>query len=175
MCQNMRQEVNLLSERQDIFRGMVEDKIRMQSRATEKYCEQIFEEMKELEEKKSEEALLLVQKKFDLCRYQNERDEARRLQTSGSSRRTKKEADSHDLLSFQSCRSSAVDHVEEMSLESPRKIQDVQVVMSETAGRATRGRGDDAWRLETQGETETLETKVVSNGWKASTYPHGEG
>ena len=44
---------------------MVEDKIRMQSRATEKYFEQIFEEMKELEEKRSEEALLLVQKKYD--------------------------------------------------------------------------------------------------------------
>ena len=29
---------------------MVEDKIRLQSRATEKFCEQIFEEMKELEE-----------------------------------------------------------------------------------------------------------------------------
>ena len=43
-----------------------------------KYDEQISEEMKELGEKKSEEALLLVQKKFDLCRYQNERDEARR-------------------------------------------------------------------------------------------------
>ena len=41
----MRQEVNLLSERQDIFRGMVGDKIRMQSGATEKYYEQIFEEM----------------------------------------------------------------------------------------------------------------------------------
>ena len=46
------------------------------------------------------------------------------------------EADSRDLLSVESCRSSAVDHVEEMSLESPRKIQDVQVVMSETAGEA---------------------------------------
>ena len=34
----------------------------MQSRATEKYYEQIFEEMKKLEEKNSEVALLLVQK-----------------------------------------------------------------------------------------------------------------
>ena len=47
---------------------------------------------------------------------------------------------------FYSCRSSA----------------EVQVVMSETAGNATRGRGEDAWRLEPEGET--LETKVVSNG-----------
>ena len=147
-CHNMRQEVNYLSERQEISRGMVEDKIRMQSRATEKYCEQIFEEMKELEEKKSKEALTLVQKKDDLWRYQNERDEARRLQRSGSSRRMKNQADSQDLLSFQSCRSSTVDHVKEMSLESPRKIQDVQVVMSETAGRGTRAGGEDGWRLE---------------------------
>ena len=61
----MRQEVNYLSERQEIFRGMVEDKIRMQSGATETYYDQISEEMKEVG-KKSEEALLLVQQKFDL-------------------------------------------------------------------------------------------------------------
>ena len=36
-CQNMRQEVNYLSEREEIFRGMLKDKIWMQSRATEKY------------------------------------------------------------------------------------------------------------------------------------------
>ena len=120
--------------------------------------------MKEPEGKKSEEALLLVQKKQDLWRYLNERDEARRLQRSGSSRRMKKEADSQDLLSFESCRSSAVDHVEEISLESSTKRQDVQEVMGETAGNATTGRGEDAWRLELEGETEALETKVVSDG-----------
>ena len=49
--------MNYLSERQEIVRGMVEDKIMMQNRATEKNYEQIFEEMKELEEKKSEDAL----------------------------------------------------------------------------------------------------------------------
>ena len=98
----MRQEVNYLSERQEIFTGMVEDKTKLQSRATEKYHEQVFEEMTELEEKKSEEALLLVQKKYDLWTYQNERDEARWLQRSGSSGRMKKEADPQDLLSFQS-------------------------------------------------------------------------
>ena len=81
-----------------------------------KYYEQIVEEMKELEEKKSEEALLLVHKKHDSRRYQNERDETRRLQRSGSSRRMKKEADSQDLLSLESCRSSAVDYTEEVSL-----------------------------------------------------------
>ena len=155
---------------------MVEDNIRMQNRATEMNCEQIFEEMKELEEKKPEEALPTVHDIYCLWRYQNERDEARKLQRSGSSRRIKEEADSQDLLSFQSCRSSAVDHVEEMSLEPPRRIQDVQVVISETAGKATRGRGEDALRLEAEGETVTLETKVVSNGVEGvHADPNGEG
>ena len=78
-----------------------------------------------------------MQKKHDLWRYQNERDEAKRSQSSGNSRPMKKEVDSQNLLSCKSCRSSAVDHVEEMSLESPRKRQDVHEVMGETAGNAT--------------------------------------
>ena len=52
------QEVTLLSERQQILKGMVEDK----SRVTEKYYDKMFEEMKKLEEKRSEEALLFLQK-----------------------------------------------------------------------------------------------------------------
>ena len=59
--------------------------------ATEKYYDQIFEEMKELEEKKSEEALLIVQTKHDLWRYQIEKYEARRLQRAGNSRRAGRE------------------------------------------------------------------------------------
>ena len=82
-CQNMMQEVKLLSERQEVLKGMVEDKIRLQSKATEKHYETIFEELRELEEKKSKEALLLVQKKHILMRYQSERDKARMLQRSG--------------------------------------------------------------------------------------------
>ena len=55
-----------VKRRQEVLAGLVEDKIRLQSRATEKYYETIFEEMKELEEKKSKEALVLVQKKHNL-------------------------------------------------------------------------------------------------------------
>ena len=133
---------------------MIEDKIRLQSRATEHITIFFFEEMKELEETTSKEASLLVQKRNDSWRSQNERDEARRLQRFGSSRRMKKDARSQDVLSFESCRSSVVDHVEEMSVESPRTMQDKQEEMSETAVKATRGRGEDAWRLESEGETE---------------------
>ena len=48
----------------------------MAEQSNGKYYEQFFEEMKELEEKKSKEALLFVQEKHDLWRYQNERDVA---------------------------------------------------------------------------------------------------
>ena len=58
----MMQEVKLLGERQEVLAGLVEDKIRLQSKATEKYYQTIFEELRELAEKKSKEALLLVQK-----------------------------------------------------------------------------------------------------------------
>ena len=77
----MMQEVKLVSETQEVLKGMMEDKIRLQSNG--RVLRADFEEMKELEEKKSKEALLLVQKKH-LLRYQNERDEAKREQRSGS-------------------------------------------------------------------------------------------
>ena len=80
-----------MSERQEVLKGMVEDKIRLQSEATEKYYEKIFEEMRELEGKKSKEALLLVQKENILMRYQSEKDKARMLQRSGGSRVIRKE------------------------------------------------------------------------------------
>ena len=65
-CRELMQEVELLIERQEVLAGLVEDKSRLQSKATEKCYETIFEEMMELEEKKSKEALVLVQKKAHL-------------------------------------------------------------------------------------------------------------
>ena len=44
-----------------------------------------------------------------------------------------------------------------------------------TAGKATTGRGEDAWRLEPEGETEALETNVISNGVEGvHVDPNGE-
>ena len=72
-CHDLMQEVELLSERQEVLNGMVEVKIRLQSEATEKYDETIFQDLRELEVFK--EALLLVQKHI-LIRYQSDRDKA---------------------------------------------------------------------------------------------------
>ena len=108
-------------------------------------------------------------------RYQNERDEARRLQRSGSSRGARKEADLQDLLSFEFCRSSAVDHIEEISPESPRKMQDEQEVTSEASWTATGEEAEDGRRLEPEGETETLEVIVLGNEAEGvSVNPHHE-
>ena len=82
--------------------------------------------MKELEEKKSVEVLLLVQKLHGLWRCQNERDEPRRLQSSGNSRRVRKGLDLQHPTSSESCRYSTVDHDEEMTLESLRKRLEMQ-------------------------------------------------
>ena len=61
-CRETMQEVKVLSERQEILKSTVEDKISLQSRATDKYYDLIFDEMKELEENKSEETLLLARR-----------------------------------------------------------------------------------------------------------------
>ena len=47
----------------EVLAGLVEDNSRLQSKATVKYYETIFEEMRELKEKKSREALVRVQQK----------------------------------------------------------------------------------------------------------------
>ena len=76
-CQEMMQEVKLLIERQEVLAGLVEDKIRLQSKATEKYCETIFGELRDLEEKKSKEAFVTRTEKHMLIRCQSEREKAR--------------------------------------------------------------------------------------------------
>ena len=46
-CQELMQEVELSSERQEVLAHLMEDKIRKQSKATEKYNETISEELKQ--------------------------------------------------------------------------------------------------------------------------------
>ena len=45
-CQELMQEVELISESQEVLAGFMEDKIRIHRKATEKHCETIFEELK---------------------------------------------------------------------------------------------------------------------------------
>ena len=116
----------------------MEDKLKLQSRANVRFHDQIVEEMKKIEQKKTEEALRMVQKKHDLWRYQNESDEARRLQSFGNSRRVRKGLGLQHPTSSVSCRSSMVDCDKEMALEPPRKRPEKPV------WEEARGREEDA-------------------------------
>ena len=122
-CQDMIQEVVLGSEGQEVLKGMVEDKIRLQSKATEKNDETTFEELRELEVKKSKEALLFVETNHILIRCQSERDKARKLQRLGGLRVMRSGSDTQDTLSFESCSSSMACDVEEVGSDSSRKMR----------------------------------------------------
>ena len=132
-CQDLIQEVKLTSEKQEVLAGLVEDRIRLQSKATEKYHETLFEELRELEEKKSKEALVLVQKRHILIRCQSERDKARMLQRMGESRKISYWSGAQDTLSLESCSSSMACDMEEVSSESSKKMKDMDETTSEAS------------------------------------------
>ena len=68
-------------------------------------------------------------------------EDCRALETS---RRVRKGLDLQHPTSSESCRSSTVDHDEEMTLEPPRKRTEVQEVTKETEWKEARGR-EEAW------------------------------
>ena len=72
--------MQLLSKRQEIFKDAIEGKLRVQSRASARLQDQIIEEIKEMENKRTEEALQLASKEHDLWMYRNEKEEAKRMQ-----------------------------------------------------------------------------------------------
>ena len=84
-----------------------------------------------------------MQKRHALRRWQNDRDEARRLQSSGNSRTVRKGVDLQHPFSSESCRSSTVDHDEERTLESPSKRQEVLEVMKKTEWNEAKGREEE--------------------------------
>ena len=68
-CLTLREEVEHLSERQEVLTDVMESKMNMQKTAPKKYQEKIFEELKELEEHRAKEALALVQLKHKLIKW----------------------------------------------------------------------------------------------------------
>ena len=105
----------------------------MQSRASERLQDKIIEEIKEMEQTKSEEASQLVKKEHDLWMYQNEKEEAKRLQ---GARKTEDE---------------------EMSWAPPRNIT------KWPDWEEARKMDESEWRLEPEGEAEVPEIIIVSD------------
>ena len=77
----------MLNKRHEIFQNAIESKLRVQDRASERMQDQIVVEIKESVHTKTEEALQLAVKEHDLWMYQNEKEEAKRLQGVRKSRK----------------------------------------------------------------------------------------
>ena len=65
-CPTLREEVEHLNERQEVLTILMAGKMNVQKVAPEDFQRQIFQELKELEEQKTREALELVQSKHKL-------------------------------------------------------------------------------------------------------------
>ena len=70
----------MLNKRQEIFQKAIEGKLRVQDRAGERLQDQLIEGIKELVHTEIEEALQSASKEHDLWMYQNQKEEAKRLQ-----------------------------------------------------------------------------------------------
>ena len=78
-CQDISRE-KMICKRQENFRNAIEGKLRVQGWASERLQDQNIEQIKELEHTKTEETLQIAVKEHDLWMYQNEKEEAKRLQ-----------------------------------------------------------------------------------------------
>ena len=69
--------------------------------------------------------------------------------------------DIQGALSFESCMSSVACDIQEMSSETSRRVQEKEETMSEASLTAvTKRKEREAWRLQPEAETETLEVTV---------------
>ena len=73
-------EVEYQCERQEVFKDLVVSQKDMQRTAPQDCQRQSYEELKESEEQRAKEALVLVQKKHKLIRMDGERERARTMQ-----------------------------------------------------------------------------------------------
>ena len=137
-CQDISRETQMLNRRQEIFQNAIEGKLRVQDRASERLQDQIIEEIKELESTQTEEAMQLVRKEHDVWMYQNEKEEAKRLQGARNPRKD-----------------------EEMAWAPPRNMS-IWPDWEEARARE-RERKEIEWRLEAEEEAEVPEIIVVSD------------
>ena len=132
--QDTSREIPVLSKRHEIFKIAIECKLRVQSRASARLQDQIIEERKEMEHKRTEDALELVKKENDLWRYQSETEEAKRLQ---GARKPRKD--------------------EGMAWAPPRKMSNWP------DWEEARRMEESGWRLEPEGEAAVPEIIIVSD------------
>ena len=116
-CLDLMQEVQLLSERQEVLVGMVASKRNMQKETPQKYQEKVFEEFKELEEKLWNSC----KKKAYAHKWEGESERARMLRRLGGSRAVEHWNEARDIMSVESCSLSMARDIEEVCSESLRR------------------------------------------------------
>ena len=140
-CQDLVREKQMLNKRQEIFQDAIEGKPSVQDTASERMQDRIIEEIKDLEHRKTEEALQIAVKEHDLWMYQNEKEKAKRLQGVRKLRQD-----------------------EEIAWAPPRNM----TKWPDWEEARTLDNGE--WRLEPEGEAEVPEIIIVSDsrgpGWR---------
>ena len=81
-CQDISREIQMLNKRQEIFQNAIEGKLIVQDRASERMHDEIMKNLRNWCTQRTEAALQLAVKEHDLWMYQNEKEEAQRLQGS---------------------------------------------------------------------------------------------
>ena len=99
-CLALREEVDYLSERQEVLAVLMEGKMSMQKTAPEDFQWQIFQGKQELEGQNTKEALELAQGKHKLIDWEGEKEMASTLQRLESSSAIGPWSGGHDTSSF---------------------------------------------------------------------------
>ena len=155
-----------LERKKVVLADLMVSKRDVQKEAPEKYQEKIFEEFKELEEQRAKDALLLVQKKHMLIKWEGERERARMMQRLGGSRAIGPWSGGHDYSSFGSCSSSLALHTVDAMSAFSRMAQEVDEAMSQSSWTAlAKEKERDWWSIDLEGEVEKLE---VSGPWSGT-------
>ena len=129
----------------------------MQRTAPEDCQRKIYKELKELEEQRAKEALVIVQKKHKLIKREGERERARTMQRLEVTR-TKSPWSGHDRSSFGSCSSSLAPNTNEAMSASSRMAQEMEEAIPEAPWTAlAKDKERYWWSIDLEGEMEKLE------------------
>ena len=131
-CLELREEIEHLTDKQEVA-SVMEGKMSMQKVALEDFQRQIFQELKELEEQKTKEALELVKRKHKLVNWEGDREWARMIQGMELSGAVFHCPGALENSSFGSCSSSLAHDTDEATPASSWVAQDADDAMPESS------------------------------------------
>ena len=131
-CLELREDKKHLTEKQEVA-TVLEGEMGLQKVALEDFQRQIFQELKELEEQKTKEALELVKRKHKLVNWEGDRERARMIQVMELSGAVGHCPGALENSSFGSCPSSLAHDTDEATSASSWVAQDPDDAMPESS------------------------------------------